>query len=102
MWNKNIIGIDIDDRKEGKMILRVLRILNIKGKYRLSSSKRGYHFRLSVKNHTRKENLLIRYMLNDCYGRWRLDVRRLKSGIRELDVLFDNKNNNYSSQWRNI
>jgi len=102
MFNKKVVGLDIDDKEQGKKLLKVLRILKIKGKYRLSSSRRGYHFRLNVNNHTKKENLLIRYMLGDCYGRFRSDVRRFNHGIRHLDILFDVKNNKKASVWRKI
>jgi len=102
MWNKNIIGLDFDDMKFGKQALIFFRILGIKGKYRLSSSKRGLHFRLKVKNHNKKENLLIRYMLGDCRGRFMGDLRRLQNGLKEFEILFDHKNNKTSGKWRKI
>lgn len=102
MFRKNIIGIDIDDRETGKKLLRILRVLKIKGVYRLSSSKRGYHFKLKCNKHTKKESLIIRYMFNDCYGRWLGDVRRLKHGIKHFDILFDKKKNKRSGTWKEI
>lgn len=102
MFKKNIIGIDIDDKLTAKKILRILRILQVKGYYRFSSSRRGYHFKIIVRDHTKKENLIIRYMFSDCYGRWMLDTRRLKHGIREFDVLFEIKNNKLSGKWKKI
>ena len=98
----NVIGIDIDDIDTGKKLLRMLRILKIKGKYRLSSSRRGYHFKLNVLNHNKEENLMIRYILNDCYGRWIGDVRRLKNGIAHFDILFNKKKKKKCGIWRKI
>ena len=102
MFRKNIIGIDIDEKNTGKQLLRLLRILKIKGVYRTSSSKRGYHFKIKVNKCNKHENLLIRYMFNDCYGRWLGDVRRLKHGIKTFDVLFDKKKGKYSGKWIKI
>jgi len=102
MFNKNIIGFDIDTISDGKKLLRILRILKIKGVYRHSSSGRGYHFKINVLNHTKKENLLIRYMLGDCYGRLMCDTRRLQHGIKHFDILFDKKKNKNSSKWIKI
>lgn len=102
MYKKNRLGLDIDDKKLGKKLLRILRILNIKGYYRKSSSKRGFHFSLKVKPHTKQEALIIRYMLNDCYGRWIGDVRRLKAGINIFDVLFFEKKNKKAGKWKKI
>ena len=96
------IGIDIDSKREGKKLLRILRILNIKGKYRISSSKRGFHFNLDVKRCTKEEQLLIRYIFGDCYGRWLGDVRRLKFGIETFNVLFDKKKGRKSGRWKKI
>ena len=102
IFNPKIIGIDIDDKEKGKKLLRILRILSCKGNYRLSSSKRGYHFRLKVNPHTKKENFNIRWMFGDCYGRLRGDFRRLKNDFLEFDVLFDVKNNKRSGKWKKI
>lgn len=102
MFRKNIIGIDIDDVTTGRKLLRLLRVLKIKGVYRLSSSKRGYHFKLKCNKHTKEESLIIRYMFNDCYGRWRGDVRRLKHGISHFDILFDVKKGKHSGKWRKL
>lgn len=102
MFQKNIIGLDIDDKKTGKELLRILRILKINGKYRTSSSKRGFHFKLNVGSHTKQENLKIRYMLGDCYGRWRTDIRRLQNGVNHFDVLFDTKKGLSSGKWKKI
>lgn len=102
MFNNKKIQIDIDDKEIGKQTLRILRILKIKGKYRLSSSKRGYHFVIDTNKHTKKENLIIRYIFNDCNGRWNADLRRLKHGIALFDILFDKKKNRKATKWRNI
>ena len=102
MFKETIIGIDIDDKEQGKKLLRMLRILKVKGKYRLSSSKRGYHFKLSVKKHTKEESLLIRYILGDCYGRWIGDIRRLQNGIAHFDILFDKKKFKRCGKWNKI
>ena len=102
MYKKNRLGLDIDDRETGKKLLKIFRILKIKGLYRLSSSKRGYHFSLRVNKHTKKEALIIRYMFNDCYGRWLGDVRRLKHGIEHFDVLFYKKKGKRAGKWRKI
>ncbi len=102
MYKKNRLGLDIDNKKLGKQTLRILRILKIKGFYRISSSKRGYHFSIKVNKHTKKEALIIRYMFNDCYGRWIGDVRRLKAGINTFDVLFYKKKNKFAGKWRKI
>ncbi len=102
MFRKNIIGIDIDDKKTGKELLILLRILNIKGVYRISSSKRGYHFKLKCNPHTKKQSLIIRYMFNDCYGRWLGDVRRLKHAMFNFDILFDIKKNRKAGKWKKI
>jgi hypothetical protein len=102
MFDKNIMGLDVDDLKLGRQTLRMLRILNIKGKYRLSSSKKGYHFRLNVRDHTIKENLEIRYCLGDCYGRWMSDFRRFDNGLKHIDILFDKKKNKKSGKWKKI
>lgn len=102
MYKKDKIGLDIDDRKKGKQLLKILRILKLKGFYRLSSSKRGYHFLIDTNNHTKKESLLIRYMLGDCYGRWYGDFRRLENGIKHFDLLFNKKKNKECGKWRKI
>ena len=96
------IGIDIDDIKEGNRLLRVLRILKIEGYYRLSSSKKGYHFNLEVNECNKEEQLLIRYIFNDDYGRWIGDARRLKHGIETFNVLFDKKKNKKAGKWKPI
>ncbi len=102
MFKPEYITLDVDKREDGKQLLKILRVLKIKGSYRLSSSKRGYHFLLNVKHHTKKENLMIRYMLGDCYGRFRCDVRRLQHGLKEMAILFDVKNGKRSGCWRKI
>lgn len=102
MYNKNIIGIDIDSLKDGKYTLKILRILKIKGFYRLSSSKKGYHFRIKVNDCSKKDNLMVRYMLGECYGRFKTDLRRLKDGLTEFDILFDMKNKKRSGKWKKI
>jgi hypothetical protein len=102
MFKKCRLGLDIDDKPTAKKMLRIFRILKIKGFYRLSSSKRGYHFSLIVSKHTKQESLIIRYIFNDCYGRWIGDLRRLKNGISHFDILFDKKKNKKSGCWRKI
>jgi len=102
MFKKNIIGLDIDEKEQGKKLLRLLRILKINGVYRSSSSKRGYHFKINVETHNKEESLIIRYMLGDCYGRWRTDIRRLQNGIKHFDILFDVKKNKKSGKWKKI
>jgi len=102
MYKKNTIGIDIDDKKQGKELLRLLRALKIKGLYRQSSSRRGYHFSIQVNKTTKREQLLIRYMFGDCYGRWLGDVRRFKQGAYHFNILFDEKKNKKSGKWKPI
>ena len=102
MFNKNEIGLDYDNKETGKQAIKILRILGIKGKYRNSSSHRGYHIRIKVKDCNRKMNLKIRYMLGDCYGRYMRDVRRLQHGLKEFDILFDHKDNKTSGKWRQL
>lgn len=102
MFITNRIGIDIDSKEEGKRLLNIFRILKIKGKYRTSSSKRGYHFLINVKPCKKQEQLLIRYMFGDCYGRWIGDVRRFKHGIKTFNVLFDKKRGLSSGKWKKI
>jgi len=102
MYRKNTIGIDIDDKAQGKQLLRLLRALKVKGLYRLSSSRRGYHFSIQVNKTTKKEQLLIRYMFGDCYGRWLGDVRRYKHGAYHFNILFDEKKNKKAGKWRPI
>jgi len=102
MFKTKNIGIDIDNKEESKQLLRILRILKIKGEYRTSSNKRGYHFNLKVKECNKKEQLLIRYMFGDCYGRWMGDARRFKHGIKTFNVLFDYKKGKFSGKWKKI
>lgn len=102
MWNSKNIGLDIDDLKQGKQLLRILRILKINGKYRLSSSKKGFHFNLNVEKHNKKESLLIRYIFGDCYGRWLGDTRRFQLGIKQFDILFDKKKGKTTGKWKKI
>jgi len=102
MYKKNRLGLDIDNKELSKRLLKIFRILKIKGFYRISSNKRGYHFSIKVNKHTKKEALIIRYMFNDCYGRWIGDVRRLKAGIKIFDVLFFKKKNKKAGSWRKI
>lgn len=102
MWKSKNIGIDIDDKEQAKRLLRILRILKVKGKYRLSSSHKGYHFNLNVNEHTKKESLMIRYILGDCYGRWIGDLRRLQLGIKHFDILFDKKKGKKVGKWKKI
>lgn len=102
VFKKNRIGLDLDDKETGKKLLRMFRVLKIKGFYRLSSSRRGYHFSLKVSEHTKKEALIIRYMLNDCYGRWIGDVRRFKHSLTHFDILFDKKKGLKAGNWKII
>ena len=103
MWNKRIIGLDFDDKKTGLRIIKLIEILGIKAEYRLSSSRRGYHVRIHTKKNCDKENnLKIRYMFGDCYGRFIGDVRRLQHGLIEFDILFEHKNNKKTTKWRKI
>lgn len=102
MFNKNVIGVDIDDIEQGKKLLRLLRILKCSGKYRRSSSNQGYHFRIDARKHTKEESLMLRYILNDDYGRWIGDIRRLKAGIRHFDILFDKKKGKRCGRWYKI
>ena len=102
MFNPEKITLDFDDKDEGIKALKIFRILKLKGKYRLSSSKRGYHFEINCKKHNRETNLRIRYILGDCSGRMRCDQRRLQNGLKEFAILFDNKNGKKCSNWKVI
>ena len=102
MFNRNIIKIDMDEMDKAKKYLRFYRILGFEGKYRTSSSGRGYHLELFVKGHTKEENWILRYMLGDCWGRLRIDIRRLQSGLKEFDILFSKKGEKKVSKWRRI
>jgi len=102
MYKKTTIGIDIDDKTQGKELLKILRALKITGIYRLSSSRRGYHFSINVKKTDKKTQLLIRYMFGDCYGRWIGDVRRLKHGAEHFNILFDKKKGLRAGKWNSI
>jgi hypothetical protein len=102
MYKKTTIGIDIDDKKQGKELLGLLRALKIQGIYRPSSSRRGYHFSIKTKKTTKREQLLIRYMFGDCYGRWLGDVRRYKHGAEHFNILFDKKKGKKAGAWRKI
>jgi hypothetical protein len=103
MYKNDEIGLDYDEIKQGIRALKIFRTLGMKGKYRKSSSGRGYHFRIKTNHKCSKEiNLQIRYMLGDCYGRYMGDVRRLQHGLKEFDILFDHKKGKKSGKWRRI
>ena len=102
MFKKTTIGLDIDDKAQGKQLLKILRALKIQGIYRSSSSRRGYHFSINVKKTDEKTQVLIRYMLGDCYGRWLGDVRRFKHGAEHFNILFDEKKGLKAGRWRKI
>jgi len=102
VFNKTTIGIDIDDKKQGKELLKIFRALKIKGIYRLSSSRRGYHFSIKTTKTDKKTQLLIRYMFGDCYGRWLGDVRRYKHGLDHFNILFDEKKGKKAGAWKDI
>lgn len=102
MFKTKTIGLDIDDLRQGKQLLKLLRVLKLKGKFRRSSSRNGYHFQINVNECNKKEQLLIRYMFGDCYGRWLGDVRRYKHGIEHFDILFNKKKNHTTGRWYKI
>ena len=102
MFKTKTIGIDIDDIQQGKELLRILRVLKMKGLFRRSASRKGYHFSIKVKECNKKEQLIIRYIFGDCYGRWLGDFRRMNGGVKHFNILFDKKKGRKAGRWFKI
>lgn len=99
----NYFSLDIDDKKRGKEAIRLLRVVGCTGTYRVSSSGNGYHIRVHTKKSISKaDNLKLRWMWGDDFGRFVADYRRMISNIDAFEVLFYHKNGRGTGRWYTI
>ena len=102
MFDKHYINIDIDNMLKAGQVKHVLKILKLEAWERVSSSGRGKHFKIKCRSHTQDEDLIIRFMFGDCFGRIAGDYRRLVNGSSSFSLLFDCKNGKRCSKWKKI
>jgi len=102
---KTVFYIDCDSLKEAKRLVNRLKENRIIYRCweRLSSSKKGKHFRIQAFVPTNNPFFLLglRFALGDCSGRIKLDIYRLKAK-QKIDLLFKFKNGKWVSRWRRI
>jgi len=89
-------NFDTDDMIRAGAIITSLLLKDREVFIRKSASGRGFHIVVN-----RKPDLIERWILKDCWGRYTGDLKRKKVG-KPIGILFGFKNMRYTSRWKRV